>query len=70
MSAAIGDLVRERREAAGLTRQDLARRAGLSLSGVQLVEDGQRPEPRFTTVVRLARALGTSVDSFSPVGNA
>jgi transcriptional regulator with XRE-family HTH domain len=55
--------LRELREAAGLTQQQLAEKAGLTREGVAQLETGRR-EPAWRTVVSLCRALGTSCEAF------
>jgi transcriptional regulator with XRE-family HTH domain len=59
---AVGKRIKERREAAGLTQQQLAVKAGLSVSNLAQIEQGQKADPRISTVVALARALGVTVD--------
>src|SRR5258708_22851029 len=54
----VGDLLRRHRVAAGLTQQDLAERAGVSLRGLSDLERGARRAPHRDTVLRLADALG------------
>jgi transcriptional regulator with XRE-family HTH domain len=54
--------IRELRDAAGLSQQALAMAAGLSISVVTQLEQGQREDPRLSTVVALARALGVTLD--------
>jgi transcriptional regulator with XRE-family HTH domain len=54
--------VKELREARGLSQQALAVAAGLSVSMVSLIEQGQREDPRVSTVQALADALGVSLD--------
>jgi transcriptional regulator with XRE-family HTH domain len=56
------DKLRELREKAKLTQQQLAVQSGLSISIVQQLEQGQSTEPRLTTIKKLARALGVSSD--------
>jgi predicted ATPase/transcriptional regulator with XRE-family HTH domain/Tfp pilus assembly protein PilF len=51
-------LLRELRRAAGLSRDALAERAGLSAKAVASLEQGERLTPRATTVRLLADALG------------
>ncbi len=53
------------RAAAGLSRQQLAVRAGLSPQSVWFLERGQRPLPQFHTVCLLARALGVGPEEFA-----
>src|SRR5712691_6007151 len=52
------DLLRQHRQAAGLTQEALAERAGLSLRGVSDLERGARRAPHRDTVRRLTAALG------------
>src|SRR5262245_52466574 len=47
------------------TQVSLARRAGLALGTLRGYEQDQR-DPRWSNVVRLARALGVSVEEFVP----
>jgi XRE family transcriptional regulator, fatty acid utilization regulator len=58
----IKDKLKELRTAAGMTQQDLAMKAGLSISAVVQLEGGKVPDPRISTLRALARALGVSVD--------
>jgi transcriptional regulator with XRE-family HTH domain len=54
--------IRELREAAGMTQQALAVAAGVSISVVTKLEQGQNEDPRVSTLQALARALGVKVD--------
>src|SRR5215217_4222853 len=56
----IGKNIREARDAQGLMVSEVARRAGLTVSGVQFVEDGRVRNPSVDTVVKIARALGVA----------
>ena len=53
-----GDLLRRFRTAAGLTREELADRSGLSARGISDLERGVRACPRPSTLRELADALG------------
>jgi transcriptional regulator with XRE-family HTH domain len=53
----LGARLRSYREAAGLTRDQLAERAGLSAAAVQDIEQGRTTRPRSGSVTRLAQAL-------------
>jgi transcriptional regulator with XRE-family HTH domain len=55
--------LRELREKAGLSRQQLADKAGLKVGGVRNLEQGVR-EPGWRTVVALADALGVDCRAF------
>jgi transcriptional regulator with XRE-family HTH domain len=54
------ELLRRYRMAKGLTQEQLAERAGLSLRGISDLERGARRAPRRDTVLLLAQALGLS----------
>jgi transcriptional regulator with XRE-family HTH domain len=54
-------LIRERREAAGLNQRDLCRATGLTPEYLNAIERGSR-QPGVLTLVRIARALGVSID--------
>ena len=55
--------LRELREAAGITRYELAKRAQLPKQTVYKLEQGDR-DPSWTTAVALANALGVNVSVF------
>src|SRR3712207_7006092 len=57
-----GVRLRQVREAAGLTQEDLAFRAGLSAKGISDLERGARRRPHPHTVRSLADALEISED--------
>lgn len=44
------------------TQEELATLAGLSIDGLKAVEQGRRADPRLSTVVKIAAALGVTVD--------
>ena len=55
----LGRLLREAREAVGLSQADLARRSGISQGRVSGFESGyERDIPRETTILALATAIG------------
>jgi predicted ATPase/DNA-binding CsgD family transcriptional regulator/DNA-binding XRE family transcriptional regulator len=58
--AGFGEQLRTLREAAGLTQEELAERAGLTARGVGALERGDRRRPYPHTVRALATALGLS----------
>jgi transcriptional regulator with XRE-family HTH domain len=61
----MGMRLRRLREAAGLTQQELANQAGLSISAVTQTESGQKKDPRLSTVLALARVLGVTLDELA-----
>jgi transcriptional regulator with XRE-family HTH domain len=60
----VGKRLKQLREAAGLTQQELAFRAGLSVSNLSQIEQGKKADPRASTLLALARALGVTMESF------
>ena len=63
----IGATVKRIREAAGMSQQQLASAAGLSLSLLAQMEQGKNENPRLDTIRSLARALAVGVADL--VGN-
>jgi transcriptional regulator with XRE-family HTH domain len=59
---ALKDKLQELRRAAGLTQQELATAAGLSVSVVQHIERGAIPDPRVSTLKAVAKALDATID--------
>jgi transcriptional regulator with XRE-family HTH domain len=59
------DRLKRLRTAADLTQQDLAMKAGLSISAVVQIESGKIPNPRMDTLRALAKALGVSLDELA-----
>jgi transcriptional regulator with XRE-family HTH domain len=57
-------LLRELRDKAGLTQEQLAEKAGIALSTLRNHEQGHRL-PSWSAVVKLAKALGVSTDEFA-----
>lgn len=58
-----GPRLRELRVAAGLSREDLAQKAGMKVAGIANLEQG-RTNPAWETVVALCAALGCGCDAF------
>jgi transcriptional regulator with XRE-family HTH domain len=58
------DVLRDLRKQAGLTQEELARKAGVPVTSLRGHEQGQRV-PSWASIVKLARALGISTDAFS-----
>jgi predicted ATPase/transcriptional regulator with XRE-family HTH domain len=57
-----GVLVRQYRQAAALSQEALAERAGLSTDAISVIERGKRGVPRQDTVSRLAQALDLGIE--------
>ncbi len=57
----LGPRVKERRTALGLSQENLAHQAGVSLNAVHKLEAGRITDPHFSTLSGIARALDTTV---------
>jgi transcriptional regulator with XRE-family HTH domain len=58
----LAERLKRRREAAGLSQQSLAVAAGLSMSLICQLEQGQKKDPRLSTLRALAKAFGITLD--------
>lgn len=68
-STGFGQRLRELRLAQGLTQTELANRVDVLYQAVQQIELG-KVEPNWPTVLKLADALGVSLDEFRAVPGA
>ncbi|MGE5552810.1 MAG: homing endonuclease associated repeat-containing protein [Betaproteobacteria bacterium] len=66
--ARVGNRIRERRLALGLSQEELGRMVGYSHRAIGLLESGQWPDPRVSVALRLARALGCRVEGLFDEG--
>jgi transcriptional regulator with XRE-family HTH domain len=66
--AALGDAVRTLRNKVGLSQEQLAEGAGTDLTQVGGIERGVR-NPSYTTLLRLAGALDTSVGKLTTLAD-
>lgn len=57
-----GKTIRDARERALLTQQELAAKAGVSLWTISDVEGGRNRTPRLRTIYRIAKALNLDPD--------
>ena len=58
MDTIVGKNIRRAREEQGRLVSEVARRAGLTVSGVSFVEQGRVQNPTVDTIIRIAEALG------------
>jgi transcriptional regulator with XRE-family HTH domain len=56
--AAVGRMIRQTREKAGMDIQTVARRSELDPGEIQAIEEGADPEPCYSDFILLAGALG------------
>lgn len=66
----LGMLVRTCRHEAGLTQQELAVKAGLSVGGLRDIEQSRRRRPRLSSVIALANALDLDSERAASMFNA
>lgn len=59
----MGYRIREFREAKNMTQEELARRSGVSRGTISAMENGADKQTTTKTLVKIARALDTSVDN-------
>ena len=59
---ALGDLIRELREAKRLTQAQLARKVGTSQSAIARIEDADYTGQKLGTIAKVAAALGHQVE--------
>ena len=57
----IGGRIRAARKALGMTQEELARRAGMSLKGMGDIERGAIPDPHFSSLHKIAAGLDVPV---------
>ena len=74
LAQALSERLRALREAKGLSQQDLAMGAGVSMSLVAKLEQGKKADPRVSTVLALASTLGVGpgamLDNLAPADGA
>ena len=64
MATTFGELLREKRRAAGLSQRQLADRAGVDFSYISKLENGRLPAAADDTVVRICAILGCPAEEF------
>src|SRR5437763_2381300 len=61
-SHVIATRLRDARRQRGWSRETLAHHSGISWAAIAQIESGRRPDPRVSSVARLAAALDISID--------
>lgn len=59
--------IRDARKSAGLSREQLCVKAGITLATLQNLESGRRTGCRLETARNIATVLGTTVDVLFPI---
>ena len=57
----LATVIKEQRQRANLTQEELAKRAKVARSYVALIESGRKKNPSLDIIKKLARALGVPV---------
>ena len=57
----VGEKIRKRRQAKGITMQDAASKAGMSIATLGAIERGKVDNPHLSTLDRIARVLACKV---------
>ena len=60
-----GERLREMRKARGWSQMQLAQESGIWVSRISLLENNHVADPRFSTILKLAEALGCSADELA-----
>lgn len=63
----LGEMIRQYREEHNLSQREFARRCSLSNVAISFIENGVRPDgqpvkPKYETLYRIARGMGTSTE--------
>jgi transcriptional regulator with XRE-family HTH domain len=58
VSKSMGRMLRETREAKGLTQEQIAQKAGVTEAYISMLESGARKNPSLAMLKRLAKILG------------
>lgn len=57
----LGQIIRDKREALGLTQIEVAEKAGLDRNYIGMVERGER-NPSYLSLIKIAKGLNMTVD--------
>lgn len=58
----MGAKIKEYRESVGMTQEELAEKSGVSRGTISALENGTARATMTTTLIKLAEALGTTVE--------
>lgn len=64
----LGQRLRHLRESQGLSLRELAEKSGVNHASIGNIETGERVDPRTSIMVKLARALGVSLQEMCEPG--
>lgn len=67
MKSTLGSIIKDAREATGLSLRGLARKTGLSPAHISQIEGGARKSPGFHSIAKIAVALSLSLDDVAAV---
>jgi transcriptional regulator with XRE-family HTH domain len=63
----LGAFIRQQRLSYGMTQKTLAKRAGITQTAMNDLEQGRTRDPHFSIVRRIAASLGLSLERFAHV---
>jgi transcriptional regulator with XRE-family HTH domain len=66
MATPVGERLKAARMRAGLSQKELAARTGINHRHISSIEKGDTPDPRLSSLCKLAHALDISVGMFCP----
>jgi transcriptional regulator with XRE-family HTH domain len=66
MATPVGDRLKAARLRAGLTQKQLGVQTGINSRHISSIEKGGVPDPRFSSLCKLAHALNVSLEAFCP----
>jgi DNA-binding XRE family transcriptional regulator len=61
----MANLLKRLRDERGMSQTKLARAADLPSDTIRALEQSRNVDPKFSTVIKLARALGVSIDDLA-----
>lgn len=59
----MGCKIREKREKQNISQTELAKRSGVSRARINALETGKAKNVKASTLIKIAQALGTTVDN-------
>lgn len=57
----LGEIIKREREARGMAKMRLAYKADIALNNIQVIENGKNPNPKLSTLNKIAKVFGTTV---------
>jgi transcriptional regulator with XRE-family HTH domain len=61
----IGKVLKSARISLGLSQSEVAKKAGIAAAQLSQIESDNRPDPQFSTIIKIARVLDLSLDDLA-----